>query len=46
MKNLHQMDRGNSQSGWFTLDLYDLSGNKRELAAGTVKGERIAVSEP
>jgi len=40
-------DRGNTQSGSFTLDLYDLSGNKLgELAAGTVKGERIAVSEP
>jgi hypothetical protein len=40
-------DRGNTQSGSFTLDLYDLSGNKlAELAAGTVTGERISVSEP
>jgi len=40
-------DRGNTQNGSFTLDLYDLSGNKlAELAAGTVKGERISVSEP
>ena len=40
-------DRGNTQSGSFTLDLYDLSGNKlAELAAGTVKGERITVNEP
>ena len=40
-------DRGNTQSGSFTLDLYDLAGNKvAELAAGTVKGERITVSEP
>jgi hypothetical protein len=40
-------DRGSTQSGSFTLDLYDLSGNKlAELAAGTVTGERIAVSEP
>ena len=40
-------DRGNTQNGSFTLDLYDLFGNKlAELAAGTVKGERISVSEP
>jgi len=40
-------DRGSTQSGSFTLDLYDLSGNKlAELAAGTVTGERISVSEP
>ena len=40
-------DRGNTQSGSFTLDLYDLSGNKLdELAAGTVTGERISVIEP
>jgi len=40
-------DRGNTQSGSFTLDLYDLSGNKlAELAAGTVTGERISVKEP
>jgi|ERR1041385_1422119 hypothetical protein len=40
-------DRGNTQSGSFTLDLYDLSGNKlAPLAAGTVTGERISVSEP
>jgi hypothetical protein len=40
-------DRGNTQSGSFTLDLYDLAGNKlAELAAGTVTGERISVSEP
>ena len=40
-------DRGNTQNGSFTLDLYYLSGNKlAELAAGTVKGERISVSEP
>src|SRR5262245_29366872 len=40
-------DRGNTQSGSFTLDLYDLSGNKlAELAAGSVTGERISVSEP
>jgi hypothetical protein len=40
-------DRGNTQSGSFTLDLYDLSGNKlAELAAGTVTGERISINEP
>lgn len=40
-------DRGNTQNGSFTLDLYDLFGNKlAELATGTVKGERISVSEP
>jgi hypothetical protein len=40
-------DRGNTQSGSFTLDLYDLSGNKlAELAVGTVTGERISVKEP
>ena len=40
-------DRGNNQSGSFTLDLYDLAGNKlAELAAGSVTGERISVSEP
>jgi len=40
-------DRGNTQSGSFTLDLYDLAGNKlTPLAAGTVTGERISVSEP
>ena len=40
-------DRGNTQSGSFTLDLYDLSGNKlAELAAGTVTGEHISVNEP
>src|ERR1051326_2888102 len=40
-------DRGNTQSGSFTLDLYDLSGNKlAELAAGIVTGERISVKEP
>jgi hypothetical protein len=39
-------DRGNTQSGSFTLDLYDLSGNKlAELATGTVTGERISVNE-
>jgi hypothetical protein len=40
-------DRGHTQSGSFTLDLYDLLGNKlAELAAGAVTGERISVSEP
>jgi hypothetical protein len=40
-------DRGNTQSGSFTLDLYDLAGNKlAELAAGNVLGERISVNEP
>jgi hypothetical protein len=40
-------DRGNTQSGSFTLDLYDLAGNKiAELAAGNVLGERISINEP
>jgi hypothetical protein len=36
-------DRGNTHSGTFTLDLYDLSGNFLVHAAdGTVVGERIS----
>jgi hypothetical protein len=36
-------DRGNTHSGTFTLDLYDLSGNFLvQAAAGTVVGERIS----
>jgi hypothetical protein len=36
-------DRGNTHSGTFTLDIYDLSGNFLvQAAAGTVVGERIS----
>jgi hypothetical protein len=36
-------DRGNTHSGTFTLDIYDLAGNFLvQAAAGTVVGERIS----
>jgi hypothetical protein len=35
--------RGNTFKGSFTLDVYDLSGNLLEHAAGTITGQRITV---